>query len=169
MMESKASPNDKQWYYSIGTIRFAKGSQKIWGPTSILVDKTELYTAIFEPSSKTRTLFATCDSFMRIYFDGKIVFEDDNYGTNTQQLKVTTMLEIVPGTKEIGISCLHDGVEGKGGIIASTSDGLITNDSWICTSTESDTWASSSSQISFEKPAESSNNFSPSGISSKLD
>ena len=56
------------------------------------------------------TLYATCDNFMRIYFDGRLVKEDLNYGRDTRQWSRTSKVYIPAGTKVVGISCLDVGV-----------------------------------------------------------
>ena len=101
-------------------------------------------------TAMTSTLYATCDNFMRIYFDGRLVFEDENYGTVSRPWKwtITTSLRIPTGTKVIGISCLDAG--GAKGIIASTSNGLKTDTNWLCTSQSVGDWAMPNSTAHFQ-------------------
>ena len=86
---------------------------------------------------------------MRIYFDGNLVFEDESYETDTYQWSITTNLNIPIGTEVIGISCLDFGV--SKGIIASTSNGLVTDNSWLCTSDNVNDWVEQSSAAQFQK------------------
>ena len=83
------------------------------------------------------TLHATCDNWMKIFFDGKLAFEDTHYGkllsSRLWQWEVQTAIEIPDNTKTIGIECQNDG-PGYRGIIASTSNGVVSNTlSWMCT------------------------------------
>jgi len=96
----------------------------------------------------TRTLSATCDNIMRIYFDGKLVFEDEDHEINPYQWKITTTLDIPFGTKVVGISCQDFGLEK--GIIASTSNGLVTDNSWLCTSDNVRDWIKQGSTAQFQ-------------------
>ena len=95
---------------------------------------------------------------MRIFFDGKQVFEDDDYGRDTLQWLNTTTLEIPSDTKVVGISCL-DSAGGKG-ILASFSSGEVTNASpntkWTCTTNEGEGWAKPTSTATFTAPVKSS-------------
>ena len=56
--------------------------------------------------SQGTSLFATCDNFMKVFLDGVLAFQDDNYGSDTLQWKITTELDIPGGTKVLGIECL---------------------------------------------------------------
>ena len=98
------------------------------------------------------TLHATCDNWMRIFFDGSLAFEDERYGIYAEPWAwmITTEIEIPPGTKTIGISCLNGGF--VKGIIASTSDGKVTDKTWQCTSDQSENWLDSSSEAQFVEP-----------------
>eukprot|EP00092_Neocalanus_flemingeri_P077113 GFUD01095713.1.p1 GENE.GFUD01095713.1~~GFUD01095713.1.p1 ORF type:complete len:167 (+),score=33.54 GFUD01095713.1:88-588(+) len=84
-----------------------------------------------EPGIKDTSLFATCDNLLMIYFDGVLQFEDEGWpGTDTYQWTSATELVIPSGTKVLGIECKDLG--GNMGILASTSDGLVTNGKWQC-------------------------------------
>ena len=97
---------------------------------------------------------------MRIFFDGKQVFEDDMYGTvaPVHQWKIVTTLEIPSGTKVVGISCLDSGA--YKGIIASFSSGEVTNANpntkWTCTTNEGEGWAKPTSTAIFTAPVKAS-------------
>ena len=97
---------------------------------------------------------------MRIFFDGRQVFEDDMYGTvaPVHQWKIVTTLEIPSGTKVVGISCLDSGV--YKGIIASFSSGEVTNANpntkWTCTTNEGEGWAKPTSTATFTAPVKTS-------------
>ena len=79
---------------------------------------------------------------MSIFFDGKLVY--DNKG----RWEVTKRFEIPATTKVLGISCLN--IHSEKGIIASISDGRVTDTSWECTSDWYSDWASTSTFADFE-------------------
>jgi len=84
--------------------------------------------------SGDRTLYATCDNYMRIYFDGELVFEDAFFGIDMPpyQWSLTTVLKIPDAVENVGISCLNGG--GPKGILASITNGIETStSSWECT------------------------------------
>eukprot|EP00092_Neocalanus_flemingeri_P066723 GFUD01081324.1.p1 GENE.GFUD01081324.1~~GFUD01081324.1.p1 ORF type:complete len:513 (+),score=54.68 GFUD01081324.1:23-1540(+) len=90
------------------------------------------------PSTGT-SLFATCDNAMRIYFDGVLQFQDADWpATDIYQWTRTTELVIPSVTKVLGIECQNIKVpEGNyWGILASTEDGVVTDESWSCTSNQ---------------------------------
>merc|ERR1712106_84557 len=91
-------------------------------------------TANLLGSSIETTLFATCDNFMRIYFDGVLAHEDPDFGTDTLQWKTESEITIPIGTRVLGIECQDAG--GAYGILASTANGILTDQSWTCTSTQ---------------------------------
>ena len=74
---------------------------------------------------------------MRIYFDDQLVFEHENYGTPTGQWRKASVLDIPSETQIIGISCQNNGLGPHKGILASTSNGIVTDKNWICTSKKS--------------------------------
>ena len=85
---------------------------------------------------------------MRVYFNGKLALEDPNYGRDTLQWRTTSTINIPAGTEVIGIACLDAGV--AKGIIASTSDGLVTDHTWLCTSVNGNNWANLHSTAQFQ-------------------
>ena len=92
---------------------------------------------------------------MKIFFDGKLAFEDTHYGkllsSRPWQWEVQTAIEIPENTKTIGIECQDAGV--AKGIIASTSDGVVSNTlSWMCTPKQSVDWAKPGSLAPFYYP-----------------
>merc|ERR1711915_44825 len=118
------------------------------GPTTATTTSTTTSTTTTTTIEMEDTLNATCDNFMRIYFGGRLIFEDANYGRDTLQWSRTTSLKIPTGTKAIGISCLDAGV--AKGIIASTSNGLRTDNNWLCTSQNVRDWAMPNSTAHFQ-------------------
>ena len=74
-------------------------------------------------------MFATCQNMMKIYFDGVLQYEDTE-----PNLGATTELVIPWGTEVVAIESRSQG-EAKG-ILASLSDGRITDDTWTCSSNE---------------------------------
>ena len=84
---------------------------------------------------------------MSIFFDGKLVYKEDNKA----RWEVTKRFEIPATTKVLGISCLN--IHSEKGIIASISDGRVTDTSWECTSDRYfDDWTSTSTFADFENP-----------------
>ena len=104
---------------------------------------------VANPSQNLKTLSAGCNDFMRIFFDGKLVYEDDNYGTASNEWRSPMKLEIPSETDIIGISCQNNGLGPNKGIIASTSDGKVTNKQWLCTSKQSNDGVNPSSSAKF--------------------
>merc|ERR1712106_347381 len=109
--------------------------------TTTTTTSTTTTTTTFETSKSTlaspglrfkTTLYATCDNFMRIYLDGELAHEDHKFGTDTYQWATESQITIPSGTRVLGIECLDAG--GGYGILASTANGLITDQSWTCTS-----------------------------------
>ena len=84
--------------------------------------------------SQGTTLFATCDNFMKVFLDGVLAFQDDNYGSDTLQWKITTELDIPRGTKVLGIECLD--IHVAKGILASATNGLFSDGSWECSTNQ---------------------------------
>ena len=63
------------------------------------------------------------------------MFQDEStWGTDTLQWSRATELDIPAGTKALGIECLD--LEGLNGIKATTSDGLVTDGSWLCSTNQ---------------------------------
>ena len=63
------------------------------------------------------------------------MFQDEStWGTDTLQWSWATELDIPAGTKALGIECLD--LEGLNGIKATTSDGLVTDGSWLCSTNQ---------------------------------
>jgi len=91
-------------------------------------------TANLPGSTIETTLFATCDNFMRVYVDGELAHEDPDFGTDTYQWKTESEITIPIGTRVLGIECQDAG--GAYGILASTANGILTDQSWTCTSTQ---------------------------------
>ena len=77
-----------------------------------------------------KTLFATCDDEMKVYFDGVL----QPYHNNDNNWGLTTERAIPSGTKMLGIECQDRG--GAVGILASTADGMVTDGSWTCSNNQ---------------------------------
>ena len=74
---------------------------------------------------------------MKIYFDGVQVSADngqDRIQADHWIWKKVTKLDIPSTTKVIGIECQN--WDGPKGILASTTDGIVTNKNWLCSSNE---------------------------------
>ena len=100
-----------------------------------------------------RTLYATCDNFMRIYFDGAQVFQDANFGIDRRpyQWSQTTTLNIPNTVRNVGISCVNGG--GPKGILASIRNGLDTSTfSWECTTSRHGDFVNPNSGAFFSRP-----------------
>ena len=67
---------------------------------------------------------------MKVFLDGVLAFQDENYGEDKYQWRITTELLIPSGTKVLGIECLNAG--GAKGIVASSANGMISDGSWEC-------------------------------------
>lgn len=80
---------------------------------------------------------ATCDNKMKVYFDGVRQAAPSAGLNNWPQ---STTFRLPAGTKVVGIECDDVGV--VGGILASFSNGMVTDDTWQCSSRFSPTWAS---------------------------
>jgi hypothetical protein len=79
---------------------------------------------------------ATCDDLMNVYFDGE---EQPSPLTNDQYLNPTTF-DVPSGTQVVGISCQDIHGQAAAGIVASFSNGLVTDDRWYCSGTPSEGW-----------------------------
>ena len=77
-------------------------------------------------------MFATCDNELKVYLDGVLVFEVDDY-TQSHTIPVPS------GNKVLGLECKDRG--GGYGIVASTASGIVTDGSWSCSSKNVQGWA----------------------------
>ena len=86
------------------------------------------------------SLFATCDNVTKLYF-GKLQHQDDpDPGAIPYTWSKTTELVIPRGVQVLGIECLNQGLQK--GILASTSDGLLTDGNWMCSGNQNlEGWA----------------------------
>ena len=74
---------------------------------------------------------------MKVYFDGVQVYEDPQVPQPYPYSWATTTVLFVPSdVRTLSIGCLNF-VVGSHGIIASTSDGLMTDGIWKCTANQS--------------------------------
>lgn len=80
---------------------------------------------------------ATCDNKMKVYFDGVLQAAPSAELNNWPQ---SSKFRVPIGTKVVGIECDDVGV--VGGILASFSTGMVTDDTWQCSSRFSPSWAS---------------------------
>ena len=80
------------------------------------------------------TLFATCDNIMKVYIDGVLHYEDKDKKDGMQWLK-TKEVKIPSGTQVLGIECLEL-ADTPRGILATTSDGVLTDGSWSCSANQ---------------------------------
>ena len=110
-------------------------------------------------------LFASCNDFMKIFFDGALVYKDENYGTASNEWRSPMELDIPSKTQIIGISCQNNGNGPNKGLIASTSRGKVSDKSWDCTSQKNSDWASLSTQVNFDTPTNAPMSYRLSGRS----
>ena len=76
-----------------------------------------------------------CDNGMKVYFDEVLQYQDNaDPNANPYAWSITTELVIPRGTKVLGIECQDQG--GSKGILASTTDGQMTDESWSCSSNQ---------------------------------
>ena len=81
--------------------------------------------------SGSKTIAATCDDEISVYFDGEKALEGNS--------PFTVYTAAVPAaTKVIGIACKDIG--GHYGLVASTDDGIVTDDTWVCSSKHVEGW-----------------------------
>ena len=80
------------------------------------------------------TLHATCDNVMKVYFDG--VLQPAN--PSMQDYHKSSQLTIPGGTQVLAIECLDTG--GEEGILASTEDGGVTDETWSCSRDPVEGW-----------------------------
>ena len=66
-----------------------------------------------------------------MYFDGDKALEGENW------LNALTV-DVPAATKVIGIAC--EDLVGRYGIVASTDSGIVTDDTWVCSSKYVDGW-----------------------------
>ena len=72
-------------------------------------------------------MYAACDDELTVYADGDVVIVENSFWENAEEA-------VVPiDTVVLGIKCKDNG--GLFGIVASLSNGIITDDSWSCSST----------------------------------
>ena len=76
-------------------------------------------------------LAATCDDVVSVYFDGDKALEGHNWSN-------AFTADVPAATKVIGIACKDNG--GGYGIVASTDDGVVTDDTWVCSSKYVEGW-----------------------------
>ena len=77
------------------------------------------------------TVYAACDDELTVYADGDVLIENSIWEISKEA--------VIPiDTVVLGIKCKDLG--GLFGIVASLSNGLITDDSWFCSSTEVPGW-----------------------------
>ena len=82
-------------------------------------------------------LFSSGDDDMKVYFDGVLQY-DENGMADTW--KLISELKIPSGTRVLGIECINHSQ--FGGIVASTTDGLVTDETWLCSNNhELEGWA----------------------------
>ena len=81
-----------------------------------------------------RQLFATCDNEMKVYFDG--VLQPETAGM--RDWTVTSYLNIPANTRVLAIECKN--LRGGEGILASTTTGLKTDSSWLCSRIQVGGW-----------------------------
>ena len=87
-------------------------------------------------STPDPSLFASCDDKLKIYFDGDLQYEESASDPWDKEIE----LKIPRGTKVLGLVC--KGTGGSKGILASTSDGMVTDGNWLCSSNQNlDGWA----------------------------
>ena len=87
-------------------------------------------------STPDPSLFASCDDKLKIYFDGDLQYEESASDPWDKEIE----LKIPRGTKVLGLECKDTG--GGKGILASTSDGMVTDGNWLCSSNQNlDGWA----------------------------
>ena len=116
------------------------------------------------------TLFATCDDAMKVYFDGVIQFQDNNWSGMSQQWQATKELMIPTATKVLGIECADFG--GNNGILASSADGLVTDGSWLCSTNQNlEGWAQPGfvdTGGDFSAASTSASNLGPSAVADRF-
>ena len=76
-------------------------------------------------------LAATCDDVISVYFDGDKALEGDDWHN-------AFTVDVPAATKVIGIACKDIG--GHYGLVASTDDGVVTDDTWVCSSKHVEGW-----------------------------
>ena len=81
--------------------------------------------------SGPKTLAAACDDEISVYFDGEKAVEGTSFNT-------VYTAAIPAATKVIGIAC-KDRADHYG-IVASTDDGVATDDTWVCSSKLVEGW-----------------------------
>ena len=80
-----------------------------------------------------KTLVGTCDDHMIVYVDGT-AYQDDNM----QHWNKASTVTLPIGSTVLAIECFNTG--GPFGIIGSTNDGMLTDDSWKCSGEMQDGW-----------------------------
>jgi len=80
---------------------------------------------------KNKKLAATCDDIITVYFDGDEALQGENW-------RGAFTVDVPAATKVIGIAC--EDLVGRYGIVASTDSGIVTDDTWVCSSKYVDGW-----------------------------
>jgi len=95
---------------------------------------TELTFNVENGQTLGETLRATCDDVMKVYFDG--VLQSETAGM--RNWPVTSYLNIPTNTRVLAIECKNLGAQE--GILASTTTGLKTDASWLCSKIQVGGW-----------------------------
>jgi len=95
---------------------------------------TELTFNVENGQTLGESLRATCDNVMKVYFDGALQHET----AGMRDWTVTSYLNIPANTRVLAIECKNLGAQE--GILASTTTGLKTDSSWLCSRIQVGGW-----------------------------
>merc|ERR1719317_644192 len=110
-----------------GRVRMA-GVCDVKVPTEVTTTTLQSPTTSIEGPAK---LAAACDDAISVYFDGDKALEGHDWSN-------AFTVDVPAATEIIGIACKDNG--GLYGIVASTDDGVVTDDTWVCSSKYVEGW-----------------------------